>query len=375
MNSNLSKARIGRRGLLIGGVGVAGLLAAPACLWAQAKGAATDFAGVLAGAKREGTLIVKVSSPGASDTHKALFDAFKTRFGLSIQAEWTPMSSVQTGTRVVAEAAGGRGSVDVIGSGGAEEVAVLLSRQLLKPYPWAEVFGKELPAIGALAGSVMRELQGMALPILDAVYGIAWNPQLIDEKEVPAKMLDLVDPRWKGRFVANAQFLIPFEALTRELGPEQALAVAGKIVENRPILERGTPAVSRAVSVGQAPLGVTTFHSADRAARAKEPQRFRLFADYIPVYPLYVYVPETAPNPNAARLFAAWLVTEGAAISDLHESMPRLGDPAGRLAKIVAAQEQATGAKILNPASLGEIAAAEPVRRRITELLAGAGAH
>lgn len=366
---------LGRRSVLAAGTVAAAALWMPAVARGQARGAATDFAAVLDGARREGNLIVRVSSPGGPDTHKALFDAFKARFGLNVQAEWTPVSSVQTGTRVVAEAASGRGSVDVIGSGGAEEVSVLLNRQLLKPYPWAQVFGREFPAIGTIVDGVMAELKGMALPILDAAYGIAWNPQMIEERDVPAKMLDLLDPKWRGRFVANAQFLIPYEALTHVLGPDQAFDIARRLADNRPVLERGTPAVSRAVSVGQAPLGVTTFHSADRAARANEPQRFRLFTDYVPVYPLYVYVPETAPNPNAARLFAAWLVTEGAAVTNRFESVPRVGDPEDRLAKMVAAQRQATEAKILTPASLEQIAAAEPLRKRITDLLAGAGAR
>ena len=44
--------------------------------------AARDFDGVLAGAKEEGGLVVVISSPSKSETHQALFDAFKKRFGI-----------------------------------------------------------------------------------------------------------------------------------------------------------------------------------------------------------------------------------------------------------------------------------------------------
>lgn len=356
-----------RRGRLLSAVMLA--LFASSLSFAQER--APDFASVLEGAKREGSLIVRVTSPGRPETHQALLDAFKKRFGLTIQTEWTPVSSVQTGTRVVAEASGGRGSVDVIGSGGAEEVSVLLSRQLLKPYPWGQVFGKEFPTIGLLADQVMPDLKGVALPIMDAVYGLAWNPQLLPDKDVPSRTPELLDARWKGKIAANAQFLIPFESLAHTEGSDAALDFARKLLENRPVLERGTPAVSRAVSVGQTPLGVTTFHAADRAARSNEPQKFRLFADFIPVYPLYVYVPETAPHPNAARLFAAWLITEGAEITAKFESTPRIGDPKDPLAVMVAEQRKATGAKIVTAGSLKDVAAGEPVRRNINQLLSG----
>lgn len=356
-----------RRTFLAMAGGALGSAALPHLAAAQGVGAA-DFDTVLAKAKAEGGLVVRVTSPGRPETHQALLEAFKKRFGLNIKAEWTPISSVQTGTRVVSEAAGGRGSVDVIGSGGAEEVSVLLSRDLIKPYPWAKVFGKELPGIGSVADGVMPDLRGIALNIMDAAYGIAWNPTLIEEKDVPTRMMDLLDPRWAGKIAINAQFLIPFEGLTHTLGPEKTLEIAKRLLANKPVLERGTPAVSRAVSVGQVPLGVTTFHAAARAEKANEAQRFKLFSDYVPVYPLYVYVPETAPNPNAARLFAAWLVTEGAQITNSMEMAPRLGDKDGQLAKMAAAHKDA---RILTPSSLEQIKAGEPVRQQITQLIAG----
>ncbi|MFN8925639.1 MAG: hypothetical protein ACK5WM_08790, partial [Rhodospirillales bacterium] len=109
MTPTTAPAPLGRRSVQAAGAAAAAALWMPAVARGLALVAATDFAAVLDGARREGNLIVRVSSPGGPDTHKALFDAFKARFGLNVQAEWTPVSSVQTGTRVVAEAASGRG--------------------------------------------------------------------------------------------------------------------------------------------------------------------------------------------------------------------------------------------------------------------------
>jgi len=343
--------------------------AAALLLAGEAMAQAPSFQSVLEGARKEGALVVWVSSPGRPETHKALFDAFNKRFNLNIRAEWSPASSVQTGPRVIAEQARGQGTIDIVGAGGAEEASVLLERQLIKAYPWKEVFGAELPKIGEVADRAMGDLRGIALPILDAVYGVAWNTDLIKDEEVPEKYTDLLDPKWRNKIVVNAFFMIPLDTTSFVVGRDQTFEMAKKLVDNRPILERGTPAVSRAISVGQAPIGVTTFHAAARSGTPEKPQKFKLFADYIPVIPTYVYMPENAPHPNAARLFMAWLVTEGTAIANQFELTPQIADTSSELGKMAQAR-MAAGAKIASPNSLQQVKNAESLRQDIAKLIA-----
>lgn len=336
-----------------------------------ASAQAPSFQSVLDGARKEGGVTVWVSSPGRPETHAALFEAFNKRFGLQVKGEWSPAGSVQTGARLVAEKDRGQGAIDIVGAGGAEEVAVLLARDLLKPYPWAQVFGKELPQIGEVAGWAMADIRNIALPILDAVYGIAWNSDLIKDAEVPEKLVDLADPKWKGKIAVNAFFLIPFDMTAHVTGPDATTALVRKLIANQPVLERGTPAVGRAVAVGQAPIGVTTFHAAARSGTKEKPQKFKLPADYIPIIPTHVYVPENAPHPNAARLFAAWLVTEGVAVAEKLELIPRAGDPASEVGKLVKART-AQGAKIVSAPSLAAVREHEALRKKIADMMTAA---
>lgn len=327
------------------------------------------FASVLEGAKREGALAVTVSSPGLPATHKALFDAFNKRFNLNLKAEWTPASSVSTGTRIAAEYGRGQGAIDIVGAGGAEEAAVLIERGILKPYPWAEVFGKELPQIGEVTNRAIPDLRGITLPILDAVYGIAWNSDLIKDEEVPSSYEALLDPRWKGKMALNAFYLIPLDSTAFVIGRDKTLDMARKMLANKPVLERGTPAVSRAIAVGQTPFGVTTFHAAARSGTTEKPQKFKLFSDFIPISPTYVYVPENAPHPNAARLFAAWLVTEGVPIANKTELIPRVGDQGSPISDMVKAQQAKSGARIASPRALTDVKEGEVTRKAITDLI------
>jgi iron(III) transport system substrate-binding protein len=336
----------------------------------SASGQQPSFQSVLDGAKKEGSLTVWVSSPGKPESHAALFEAFNKRFGLSIKGEWSPAGSVQTGARVVAEQGRGQGAIDIIGAGGAEEVAVLLQRNLLKPYPWAQVFGKELPGIGKVVDSAMPDIRGSALPLFDAVYGVAWNADQVKDQDVPSKLVELVDPRWQGKLAVNAFYLIPFDTTAYLTGQAQATDLIERLIKNRPVLERGTPAVARAVAVGQVQLGVTTFHASARAGAPGKPQKFKLLNDYIPIITAHVYVPENAPNPNAARLFTAWLVTEGLAVANKFELLPRAADEESELGRQVKAAS-AAGARILAAPSLKAVAEHEVLRKKIADMMTG----
>ncbi len=345
-------------------LGVAGLLAV-----GLAHAQAPTFESVLEGAKREGALAVTVSSPGLPETHKALFEAFNKRFNLNLKAEWTPASSVSTGTRLVAEFGRGKGNIDIVGAGGAEEASILIERGIIKPYPWVEVFGRQLPQIGEVMNRAIPDLRGITLPVLDAVYGIAWNPDLIKDEEVPSSYEAVLDPRWQGKIAVNAFFLIPLDSTAFLVGRDKTLEMAKRLLANKPVMERGTPAVSRAVSVGQAPFGITTYHAAARSGTAEKPQKFKVFSDFIPISPVYVYVPENSPNPNAARLFAAWLVTEGMAIANKTELVPRVGDLGSPLSDMVKAQQAKSGARIASPRALSDVKEGAITRKAITDLL------
>lgn len=337
-----------------------------------AANAADDFATILEKAEAEGTVIVRVSNPSSPDTHAALEKAFNERFGTSITVAWLPQSAAQVNPLLITEAAAGIGSIDIAGLGAAEDVQGLMVREVIKPYPWEEVFGKEVPGIGKAMNEVMPGLRGAAFGMIDAVYGIGWNTNLISADDVATTMADLLDPKWSGKVAVNAFFLNPVQSLAYVIGQEEALDYARKLIENRPVLQRGSPAVMQAVSVGQTPIGIITYNGAMTAKKAGQPVDFRLFDDFVMVNPAFIYVPETAPNPNAARLFMAWLATEGAQIAAQHETIPRIGDEGSEVAKLVDAAI-AVGAKLAIISSLDEIDEQQALRDDLAKLLSASG--
>jgi iron(III) transport system substrate-binding protein len=328
-----------------------------------APAVAATFQEIVDGARKEGQLFVLISSPGKPATHAAVAKAFNARFGLNIRIEWTGTNPVQTVTKLIAEQGGHAGFVDVIGAGGNQEMEALFKRNILKPYPWIEVFGGELKTIGKAVDPVIDDLKGAGLLIGHNVYGIAWNKDMIADDKVPDTYAELLKPEWKGRFAVNAFSLNPTDYYSFALGEEETLKMAKGILANSPVLERGTGAVTRAISVGQAPVGISSYHQAGRVANLK----FKVFSDYIPIGGLHVFVPENAPNPNAARLFAAWFATEGMAIVNQTEPMPRLGEGTD-LDKMVDAV-LAKGGKIIAEKSLADTQKAAAIRKKISDLM------
>lgn len=328
----------------------------------SAPASAATYEEVLEGARKEGKLFVLVSSPGKPETHAAISKAFNERFGLQTQIEWTATNPVQTNSKIIAEQ-GGAGFVDVIGAGGNQEINVLFERDLVKPYPWVETFGAELPTLKNAADPVIGDLAGAGLVIAHNVYGMAWNKDLIKDEEVPSTWADLLKPEWKGRFAINAFSLNPMDYYSFDIGEEKTLEMARNTLANEPVLERGTGAVTRAISVGQAPVGVSSFHQAGRVQNLG----FKLFSDYIPIGVLQIYVPENAPNPNTARLFSAWFAAEGMKLVNEMEPMPRIGEGSA-LDKMIE-DVKAGGGKIITENSIADTNAANEMRKKIADVM------
>ncbi len=326
------------------------------------------FEAVLEAAKKEGSVVVWITSPARPETHQALIEAFNKRFGTSIRVQWLPTG--QAHIRVIAEAEAGRGSIDVA-FGQLEDAQSLRARKLVEPYPYVEVFGKQLPGMKEALDRVVPEMRGIALDLVDTVYGVAWNTNLIKDADVPSKLSDFLDPRWKGKFALNSYFLNPFPLMNYIEGEEPTLDFVKKVLEQKPILERGTPATTRAISVGQAPFGISTFHSAKRSTDLGEPIKFKLLDDYIFIAQSSVYVPTTAPHPNAGRLFAAWLATEGNAVGNKFETVPLLGTGSTAVDQMIKDQVARHRTKIAAPQNISQLEKQGALEQKVFKLLSG----
>ena len=345
-----------------------GMLTLALLWWTMPAAAQPGFDEVLAGARREAAIEIWLASPSSGQVQRALLDAFQRRFALTTHWQWVGLHPMRAASRLVAEGAVGRVSADIVASS-ADNVTRLVEHGLFRPYPWAEVFAAALPGIGEPTERVLPELQGLCLAWFDSVYGIAWNTKFVTAAEAPRRFSDLLDPKWRGRFALNALGGAPFDLLALEIGEPETLGLVRGLLANRPILKSGTPAVGSAITTGEAHLGISAFIAVERARRNREPQEFRFADDFVPVLPLYVCVPEHAPHPNTARLFAAWLVTEGIPIVEQLDATGRISAPGSALAKAI--KTMPATARILQERSLADVAKVRAIAAQLGILFTG----
>ena len=336
---------------------------------AQSAELGSNLEEIVAGAKEEGKLVVWSNFPSKPETHSALIDAFNERFGLETELEWVPISSPQANSRAISEAAGRQVTVDIIGAGSIGEVKVAHEGEIIAPYDWVGVFGGEFPQIGDVDGPA--EFEGLALAYFVAHSVMGWNPDMIDAGEVPNSWFEVADPKWDGKFSANAYWFWPLPVLSLCIGEEAAYELADKFIANTPVLGKGSPSVNQAITTGQVPIGFTLSLVAANSLRNDEPLEFKMFKDYLPYWDNYLWALEGSPNPNTARLFAAWMATEGYKVADPIEPLPNSLDGDNVFVSMMAEQIEATGAETCTMETSEDIAQMDRVRETVSLKMSG----
>ncbi len=335
---------------------------------AQAQQAGASFQALVDGAKKEGKLVVWSPLPSRPEAQQAAIEAFNKRFGLSTKLEWVPMAAPTANTRAIAERAGGKVTGDIIGGASIGEIITARDANLIKTYDWRATFGPQMPQINEIDG--LAEFRGLGLLYMVAHNGIGWNPKMIQAGEVPNTVEEMTNPKWQGKIGANAFFLVPLDIMSLCMGEEKALKLADGLIANKPVLGRGSPPVNQFITTGQVPFGMTISLVAENAARNKEPIDFKMYADYVISTENYVYVLEGSPNPNTARLFAAWLAVEGWKVVDPIEPLPSILDKNNKFIKMAAAQV-AKGGKACRVENAANAAQIGRVREAVTLKLSG----
>jgi ABC-type Fe3+ transport system substrate-binding protein len=278
---------------------------------------------VLEAAKKEagdGPLFVSITQPNQAATYDALFAEFNKRFGLNVRHEWQAHQQDYY-TRVIAEAQAGRRTPDVI-SGGPDSMVTLNDAGLLESYDWIGVFGQELPGVADPTERTMSTLRGKSLAHFDVIYTMVYNTSMLQASQVPRTLAEIANPQWDRKFAINFSGG-PIDTLGIALGPEAALDLGQKVKANRPLFKRGAPGVVASVASGEAPLGFGYTTGADVEKAKGAPIDWMPLADYLPILQQNVTVLKSAQRPNLARLFAAWIVSEGMPIQEKLEFMGR----------------------------------------------------
>lgn len=270
----------------------------------------------VAAAKKEGKVVIYGSLE--TSTVNVIKKAFKEKYDVDLEYWWSATTKVTD--RITTEFRAGKQLFDV----------TLNERSLLKIMKKEGIIGSyDSPAFKFFPPEVVDREVGPSYRYV--VVGILYNEAYIKADQAPKSYDDLLDPKWKGKFVMadptiNTTTIQWLASLHKIMGKEKAEHYIKALAAQRPVLvDSITPASQRILS-GEIPLGFAFI----KYIVIYGNQGAKL--DYVKVDKMlgngqYIGISSKPPHPNAARLFIDHFLSEESMkfLAELGESVTRKG--------------------------------------------------
>ncbi len=152
--------------------------------------------------------------------------------------------------------------------------------------------------------------EGRLINIAAFPYCIGFNTKLLKKEEAPKTWEDLLDPKWKGKFVVDSRPQC-FLSLAGAWGPQKVLDYLKKLGQNSPVFTRGQTELANMMSAGQYMLsGSSMLQALVYVAQKGGPVGWNL-PDPIPINTVDFAVLKKARHPNAAKVLLSWFGSKG----------------------------------------------------------------
>lgn len=236
--------------------------------------------------------------------------------------EWADAFTEETGIEVVLR----NGDDSELGNqlvqeGSASKADVFLTENspAMSLVEQAGLFAPVDAATTALVPEAYRPASGDWIGIAARSTVAVYNPELIAEDELPASLLDLAGPEWKGRWgaaPAKADFQAIVSAVVATQGEDGARAWLDGMAENA-VEYRNNIVTMKAVNSGEVPLGIIYhyywYRDQDAAAEDSGDTALHYFGAQDPGAFVSVSgggVLENAQHPEEAQRFLAFVAGE-----------------------------------------------------------------
>jgi iron(III) transport system substrate-binding protein len=293
----LPRATISRRQLLKTSAAAGAVLFAEP-LRAQAPAATSVTPDLIAAAQKEG----KVAFYTAMDLPVAekLAKAFEAKYsGITVRVERSGGERIFQ--RLSQEVASNIRACDVVNSSDASHFIVWKRNGWLTPYVSDEM-AQHFPAL-------YRDADGQFVTTRVWLSSIGYNTELVKEEDAPKSLADLLDPKWAGKMVkAHPAYSGTIMTATFQIVREIGWGYFEKLAKQRIMQVQSSTDPPKKLALGERAV----------MADGNDYNLLQLMDAGRPVKPIYPTegtptitgpsgVFATAPNPNAARLFQAWM--------------------------------------------------------------------
>src|SRR3982075_4583200 len=252
-------------------------------------------------AARKETKVILYSSMDLPVGEK-LGRAFEAQYpGIAVQIERS--GSERLFQRVDQEFASNIRAVDVINTSDASHIISWKKNGWLAPFVSDDIAQHFLPEY--------RDLDGMSATSRIYLSSIAYNTKLVKPEDAPKSYADLLDPKWAGKMVKghpaySGTIMTATFQLVRELGWEYL----EKLSKQRVMQVQSSTDPPKKLSLGERAVmadgneyGIVLLKEAGQPVEPVYP------TEGAPTISGPTGIFASAPHPNAARLFQAWLHT------------------------------------------------------------------
>ncbi len=251
-------------------------------------------------AKKEGKVVFYSSMD--LPVGEKLGKAFEAKYpGIAVQIERS--GSERLFQRVAQEFGSGIRAADIINSSDASHFITWKKDKWLAPYVTEDIAQHFLPEF--------RDPDGMSATSRIYLSSIAYNTKLVKPEDAPKSFADLLDPKWAGKMVKahpaySGTIMTATFQIVRELGWEYF----EKLSKQRVMQVQSSTDPPKKLSLGERAImadgneyGVILLKEAGQPVEPVYP------TEGSPTIAGPTGIFASAPNPNAARLFQAWLHT------------------------------------------------------------------
>jgi ABC-type Fe3+ transport system substrate-binding protein len=294
----------------LGKIGMIAMLLAAVTSDSLQAASAPSLQELVEGAKKEGIIRGQWSqnSFGGAKGLAELVAGMNKKYGLNLKSQFTPGPDMQRlMLRVAQEAAAGQPASTDLYMGNSQAIFDAMKANVLKPIDWTAILPRKLPSE---AGFDPIAPEGVAIAFATTVVGILYNSDLVKGNDIPRRLEDVLNPKWKGK-IASTPYAAGFRELAMPgfLGREYVIDFTKKLSRHIGGLLRCGEA--ERFTSGEFLMLVLTCGGNDvnvlQATGA--PVAHTVVEEGTVLHIRYAGVPKHSQSPNAGALLAAYLHT------------------------------------------------------------------
>jgi len=304
--------------LLVAALLAAGAKAAPAATPATKSAPAAStappaktqaLAAIIEAAKKERTVSVSLTAGyDKPQVVEQLKKAINNKYGadLDIKIQATSGMAGMIAKAIMETKTGAEPTYDVI-SLSTDYIPRVTKEGIVETVDWRSLFQPGTP--GAAQYDHPQTKAGVI--IYGGTIGLMYNPQKVAATEVPKKLSDLVDPKWKGRLGMHS-YATHWARFAFILGKKQTLTTLRTILKtNKPLLDRYPPLNTRFLA-GEIDLVFSVDQYVEENKARGKPTAWQNM-DFVEIQDYQLVVMKGTKRPNAAKLLGVFMASpEGA---------------------------------------------------------------